>query len=72
MSDLIWQYEILYDILKNKWKDGRHFADPEHMRAGFIRMYEAIRDSFPEGHECSCHQHWQIKAMSRPGDERSG
>jgi hypothetical protein len=65
-ADLIWWYEILYDILKNKWKDGRHFADPELMRTGFITMYEAIRDSFPEDHSCSCHLHWEIKKLNRP------
>jgi len=71
MTDLLWQYEIIYDILKNKHKDGRHFADPENVRAGFITMYERIRDSFPKGHSCSCHLHWAIKEGKRPEEEHA-
>ncbi len=36
------RWAIIYDILKNKYKDGRHFADPEHVRNGFIELYDEV------------------------------
>lgn len=42
LSEILYRWELIYDVLKNKWKDGRHFADPEHMRTGFIALYEHI------------------------------
>ena len=42
LSEILYRWELVYDILKNKWKDGRHFADPEHTRMGFIELYDKV------------------------------
>jgi len=40
LSDILWRWEITYDILKNKYRDGRYVALPEHVRRGFIKLYD--------------------------------